>query len=152
MKQLQRQLDCLHRYIAGRQLPDKAVSVLDTACARLALGQNSTPPRLEDILRQIDALEVQQRVLERETKIGADHSEKLTEIETQLAAAKKDRDILKKQWEKEKSLMEKIRDLQESLESSEKKEPKASAKQSECSGCHSRSLKQSLLRCKVSKA
>jgi ATP-dependent Clp protease ATP-binding subunit ClpA len=41
-----------HRYIAGRQLPDKAVSVLDTACARLSLGQNSTPPRLEDILRR----------------------------------------------------------------------------------------------------
>src|SRR5208282_2929245 len=46
-----------HRYIAGRQLPDKAVSVLDTACARLSLGQNSTPPRLEDIQRQIDSLE-----------------------------------------------------------------------------------------------
>ena len=66
-----------HRYIAGRQLPDKAVSVLDTACARLSLGQNSTPPRLEDILRQIDALEVQKRVLERETKIGGIHAEKL---------------------------------------------------------------------------
>ena len=119
-----------HRYIAGRQLPDKAVSVLDTACARLALGQNSTPPRLEDILRRIDALEVQQRVLERETKIGADHSERLTEIETQLAAAKKDRDILKEQWEKEKSLIEKIRSLQEGLESPEKKGTKTSAKQS----------------------
>jgi type VI secretion system protein VasG len=119
-----------HRYIAGRQLPDKAVSVLDTACARLALGQNSTPPRLEDILRQIDALEVQQRVLERETKIGADHSEKLTEIETQLAAAKKDRDILKKQWERERSLIEKIRGLQEGLESPEKKGSKLPAKQS----------------------
>ncbi len=66
-----------HRYIAGRQLPDKAISVLDTACARLSLGQNSTPPRLEDIQRQLDALEVQKRVLERETKIGADHAERL---------------------------------------------------------------------------
>jgi type VI secretion system protein VasG len=114
-----------HRYIAGRQLPDKAVSVLDTACARLALGQNSTPPRLEDVLRRIDALEVQQRVLERETKIGADHAERLTEIETQMAAAKEERDTLSAQWEKEKTLTEKIRGLQEGLESTETKDPEA---------------------------
>jgi len=120
-----------HRYIAGRQLPDKAVSVLDTACARLSLGQNSTPPRLEDTLRQIDALEVQKRILERETKIGADHAERLAEIETQIAAAKQERDILTEQWEKEKTLTEKIRGLQESLESPEKKDSEASAKESE---------------------
>ena len=121
-----------HRYIAGRQLPDKAVSVLDTACARLSLGQNSTPPRLEDTLRQIDALEVQKRILERETKIGADHAERLAEIETQIAAAKQERDILTEQWEKEKTLTEKIRGLQESLESPEKKkDSEASANESE---------------------
>jgi type VI secretion system protein VasG len=114
-----------HRYIAGRQLPDKAVSVLDTACARLSLGQNSTPPRLEDILRRIDALNVQKRVLERETKIGADHVERLTEIEEHIAAATEERDILNEQWEKEKALTAKIRELQESLESAEKKDPKA---------------------------
>jgi type VI secretion system protein VasG len=124
-----------HRYIAGRQLPDKAVSVLDTACARLALGQNSIPPRLEDVMRRIDALEVQQRVLERETKIGADHAERLTEIATQLAAAKEERDTLSAQWEKEKTLTEKIRGLQEGLESShpessETKSPEASEKES----------------------
>jgi type VI secretion system protein VasG len=105
-----------HRYIAGRQLPDKAVSVLDTACARLSLGQNSTPPRLEDILRRIDALEVQKRVLERETKIGGDHAEKLAEIETHIATAKAERDVLNEQWEKEKALTAKIRGLQEKLE------------------------------------
>ena len=110
-----------HRYIAGRQLPDKAVSVLDTACARLSLGQNSTPPRLEDIQRQLDALEVQKRVLGRETKIGADHAEKLELIESQIAAAKEEEAVLKEQWEKEKGLIEKIRKLQESLESAEKK-------------------------------
>jgi type VI secretion system protein VasG len=43
-----------HRYLAGRQLPDKAVSVLDTACARLALGQSATPPAIEDSVRQLD--------------------------------------------------------------------------------------------------
>jgi type VI secretion system protein VasG len=114
-----------HRYIAGRQLPDKAVSVLDTACARLSLGQNSTPPRLEDILRRIDALEVQKRVLERETKIGGDHAEKLAEIEAHIVTAKEERDVLNEQWEKEKGLTGKIRALQEGLESAEKKDPNA---------------------------
>src|ERR1039457_5301618 len=120
-----------HRYIAGRQLPDKAVSVLDTACARLSLGQNSTPPRLEDIQRQLDALEVQKRVLGRETKIGADHAEKLELIETQIVAAKEDEAFLKEQWEKEKGLIEKIRKLQESLESTEKKGSEEAGKESE---------------------
>ena len=72
-----------HRFLAGRQLPDKAVSILDTACARLSLGQNATPPALEDTTRQIDALEVQKRILDRETIVGADHQEKLGEIEEQ---------------------------------------------------------------------
>ena len=120
-----------HRYIAGRQLPDKAVSVLDTACARLSLGQNSTPPRLEDIQRQLDSLEVQKRVLERETKIGADHEERLGLIETQIAAAKEEEAILKEQWEKEKGLIEKIRKLQESLESAEKEGSESAGKEGE---------------------
>ena len=55
-----------HRFLAGRQLPDKAVSVLDTACARLALGQNSIPAAIEDASRELDDLAVQTRVLERE--------------------------------------------------------------------------------------
>src|SRR6476660_7804025 len=74
-----------HRYLAGRQLPDKAVSVLDTACARLALGQSATPPAIEDSVRQLDDLAVQQRILERETATGADHRERLQEIATKSA-------------------------------------------------------------------
>ena len=76
-----------HRYLAGRQLPDKAVSVLDTACARLALGQNTTPPAIEDAVRQIDDYEVQQRILGRESAVGVDHSERLAEIRKQKADA-----------------------------------------------------------------
>ncbi len=106
-----------HRYIAGRQLPDKAVSVLDTACARLSLGQNSTPPRLEDVLRQIDALEVQKRVLDRETKIGADHADRLQKIEVEIAQATAERDSLRVQWDKERDLVGAIRKLQAELES-----------------------------------
>src|SRR5579864_3936632 len=70
-----------HRYLPDRQLPDKAVSVLDTACARLALGQNSTPAAIEDATRRLDDLAVQTRVLEREAAVGTDHDERLSSIE-----------------------------------------------------------------------
>ena len=106
-----------HRYIAGRQLPDKAVSVLDTACARLSLGQNSTPPRIEGISRRVDSLDVQKRVLARETVIGADHSERQLEIETQIIAAREEFASLQAQFEKEKALVGRIRELQIVLES-----------------------------------
>jgi type VI secretion system protein VasG len=75
-----------HRYLPDRQLPDKAVSVLDTACARLALGQNSIPSPIEDSTRTLDDLAVQSRVLEREVNLGADHSERLTEIAERRSA------------------------------------------------------------------
>ena len=105
-----------HRYLAGRQLPDKAVSVLDTACARLALGQSATPPAIEDSVRQLDDLAVQQRILEREAATGTDHRERLFEI------AKKGTDIesrlsaLRTRFEKERDLVTTIRDLRTQLE------------------------------------
>src|SRR6201996_7658750 len=105
-----------HRYLAGRQLPDKAVSILDTACARLALGQNTTPPALEDLQRQIDALAVRQRILEREEAVGTDHAEKLQELATQKAAAEASLKTLTDRWDKERELVGKIRDLRNKLE------------------------------------
>jgi type VI secretion system protein VasG len=105
-----------HRFLAGRQLPDKAVSILDTACARLSLGQNATPPALEDTTRQIDALEVQKRILDRETVVGADHQEKLAEIEEQKTVATTKLKALQERWDKERELVAKIRELREKLE------------------------------------
>ena len=105
-----------HRFLAGRQLPDKAVSILDTACARLSLGQNATPPALEDTTRQIDALEVQKRILDRETVVGADHQEKLAEIDSQKTAATTKLKALQERWDKERELVVKIRELREKLE------------------------------------
>jgi type VI secretion system protein VasG len=105
-----------NRYLAGRQLPDKAVSVLDTACARLSLGQNATPPAIEDVTRRIDDLTVQERILNREAAAGTDHAERLEsiakerqELEAQLAA-------LNQRWEKTKDLVERIRELRTQLE------------------------------------
>ena len=105
-----------HRYLAGRQLPDKAVSILDTACARLSLGQNATPPAIEDASRQLDALEVQKRILDREEIVGADHQERLAEIESEKSAAEAQLTTLKERWEKERELVSKIRELREKLE------------------------------------
>src|SRR5215217_2223461 len=74
-----------HRYLPDRQLPDKAVSVMDTACARLALGQSATPSAVEDAQRVLEDLEVQSRVLEREQALGADHTERLQKIAQEKA-------------------------------------------------------------------
>jgi len=106
-----------HRYLAGRQLPDKAVSVLDTACARLALGQSATPPAIEDSVRQLDDLAVQKRILEREAATGADHRERLADIGQKSADIESRLSTLRTRFEKERDLVTTIRDLRTQLES-----------------------------------
>ncbi|HKQ85773.1 MAG TPA: type VI secretion system ATPase TssH [Candidatus Acidoferrales bacterium] len=105
-----------HRYLAGRQLPDKAVSVLDTACARLSLGQNATPPAIEDAIRQIDDFGVQQRILEREMVVGVDHTERLAQLASQKASVQANLKALQDRWDKERGLVVQIRDIREKLE------------------------------------
>ncbi|HTZ74014.1 MAG TPA: type VI secretion system ATPase TssH [Candidatus Aquilonibacter sp.] len=105
-----------HRYLAGRQLPDKAVSVLDTACARLSLGQNATPPAIEDAIRQIDDFDVQQRILEREMVVGVDHTERLAQLASQRASVQANLKALQDRWDKERGLVVQIRDIREKLE------------------------------------
>jgi type VI secretion system protein VasG len=105
-----------HRYLAGRQLPDKAVSVLDTACARLSLGQNATPGAIEDTVRQIDDLSVQERILQRELAVGHDHSERLDEILSRKRNLEAQLEESRGKWEKVKRLVETIRDVRGKLE------------------------------------
>ena len=105
-----------HRYLAGRQLPDKAVSVLDTACARLALGQNATPPAIEDAIRRLDDLAVQKRILERESAVGADHRERLEQIASEASVLEGKLAAMRERWEKERDLVSKIRELRIELE------------------------------------
>ena len=69
-----------HRYISGRQLPDKAVSVLDTACARVALGQVAEPPAVEDARRRISLINTEIDILEREAMTGGHHQDRLAEL------------------------------------------------------------------------
>jgi type VI secretion system protein VasG len=105
-----------HRYLPDRQLPDKAVSVLDTACARLALGQNSIPPAIEDATRTLEDLAVQARVLDREMNLGADHKERLAEIAERRTATESRLEGLKGRWEKETGLVNQIREVRAKLE------------------------------------
>ncbi|HZO57698.1 MAG TPA: type VI secretion system ATPase TssH [Bryobacteraceae bacterium] len=105
-----------HRYLVGRQLPDKAVSILDTACARLALGQSATPPALENATRLLDDLQVQKRVLEREQAAGADHAERLTSIVDGIGKTEAELAALRDRWDKEGALVAEIRELRTQLE------------------------------------
>jgi type VI secretion system protein VasG len=125
-----------HRYLAGRQLPDKAVSVLDTACARLALGQSATPPVIEDCVRQIDDLAVQQRILEREAAVGADHAERLREIAKSKVETENRLSGLRTSFDKERDLVLRIRDLRAQLEAAmtSSGQPSASGDGSTASG------------------
>jgi type VI secretion system protein VasG len=105
-----------HRYLADRQLPDKAVSVLDTACARLALGQNATPGLVEDAMRRLEDIAVQIRILEREAAVGADHTERLAELARQRTETREELDRLNARWNAEKDLVAKVRAVREQLE------------------------------------
>src|SRR5712691_8245223 len=105
-----------HRYISGRQLPDKSVSVLDTACARVALGQVATPPAVEDCLRQITHMETEIGILERESLTGGDYRERLAELAESKAAAESRLAELEVRWEEERRLVGALRTLRDQLE------------------------------------
>ncbi|MEO1618886.1 MAG: AAA family ATPase, partial [Planctomycetota bacterium] len=105
-----------NRYISGRQLPDKSVSLLDTACARIRLSQSSTPPAIEDAIRQRDQLDVSIRILKREQQTGADQSEAISEAEAARVDVEQHLEVLQTQWDAEKELLHKIVDLRIKLD------------------------------------
>ncbi|NQU23390.1 MAG: type VI secretion system ATPase TssH [Candidatus Nealsonbacteria bacterium] len=105
-----------HRYISGRQLPDKAVSLLDTASARVAIGQTAVPPPLEDCRRRIDQLRLSIEILTRENLAGADHQQRLEELDEELQKTEAELVTVQTQWDREKELVTKIRDIREQLE------------------------------------
>ena len=104
-----------HRYIPSRQLPDKAISLLDTACARVAVSQHATPAEVEDIERRLSALQIEQGIIEREEAIGIDVTERKTEVEAAIAAAQTDLDAAKLRWDAEKELVTEILDIRSKL-------------------------------------
>lgn len=106
-----------HRYITGRQLPDKAVSVLDTACARVGISQAATPAEVEDLLRKIDAIHAEIRALEREAASEhINHSERIQTLKDELKKDEVKLGELQTKWQQEKDLVEQIRDIRAQLE------------------------------------
>ncbi|SDK88798.1 type VI secretion system protein VasG [Pseudomonas delhiensis] len=107
------------RYLSGRQLPDKAVSVLDTACARVALAQAAQPGALEDCLREGDNLRAEIAVLEKESASGADHAARLAELKAALEQARQREEVLKAQWQRELELVKRLHELETRAEAGE---------------------------------
>ncbi len=97
-----------HRYISGRQLPDKAISVLDTACARVAVGQNGTPAPLEALVRAIATAESRRAVLRREQAMGRNHADAIAGIEAELAELLGRRERLQAKLAQERSAVAEI--------------------------------------------
>ncbi len=97
-----------HRYIPARQLPDKSVSVLDTACARVAIGRSATPAPVEDQRRRLDALDTEARILRRESALGVDHAERLAEIAAARAEGETRLAALEARWKQELELVDRL--------------------------------------------
>ena len=105
-----------HRYIAGRQLPDKAISVLDTACARVAIGLGATPATLEDAQRDLDQLKTEIASLEREAITSDDHLERIEKLKaTQIVKEQREAE-LRNRWETEKNHIARIHELRDKME------------------------------------
>jgi type VI secretion system protein VasG len=104
-----------HRYIPSRQLPDKAVSLIDTACARVAISQHAIPPTLENCQRNISALESEHAIVEREFAIGIDHQQRKAGIEANLASEKSRLTKLEAAYKKEKEVVSEILELRRKL-------------------------------------
>ncbi len=106
-----------HRYIAARQLPDKAVSVLDTACARVAVNLHAVPAAVETCQRRIEALKTSLALMRRDAAIGLANDKQLADIETQLQQEQQRLPELEARWNKEKSLITGIVELRQKLRS-----------------------------------
>jgi type VI secretion system protein VasG len=104
-----------HRYIPSRQLPDKAVSLIDTACARVAVSQHATPAPVEDSQRRISALEAESEAIHREARIGLDHTERIRSLEKSLADERKRYADLEAAWKTEKEMVDRILTLRAKL-------------------------------------
>ncbi|WP_198118772.1 type VI secretion system ATPase TssH [Massilia rhizosphaerae] len=117
-----------HRYISGRQLPDKAVSVLDTACAKVALGQKATPAVLEDCTRRVEHLDARIQALVREESAGAMHAAALAALRAERAQALEDQERLRARWDAEQALCAEIHAMRARLEAGQGDSPALHAK------------------------
>ena len=105
-----------HRYITGRQLPDKAIGVLDTASARVAIAQHSMPAALEDAIRRAESVQEEINTLKREQQLGIDHGLRIEELTDEWWKLDDLRRQLEARWQVEVSTLQKIRDVERRLE------------------------------------
>ena len=104
-----------HRYIPDRQLPDKSVSLLDTICARVAISQHAVPAEVDDCRKRISALETELQIIDRETSVGMDTSEREGAGSDKLAAEQERLQQLEERWNAEKDLVDKILGIRKQL-------------------------------------
>ncbi|MBL8316478.1 MAG: type VI secretion system ATPase TssH [Rubrivivax sp.] len=97
-----------HRYIPARQLPDKSVSLLDTACARVAVSLHATPAEVDDCARRIESLETEAGIIGRESAIGIDTRERDATVQEQLGHERARLDALNTRWQAEKGLVDRL--------------------------------------------
>ncbi|CAM3158907.1 chaperone [Ectopseudomonas mendocina] len=107
-----------HRYIPARQLPDKSVSLLDTACARVAISLHAVPAEVDDSRRRIEALETELQIIAREHAIGIDVSLRQANSESLLAAERERLAELENRWAEEKQLVDELLATRASLRES----------------------------------
>lgn len=119
------------RYIPDRQLPDKAVSLLDTSCARVSLSQHSTPALIEGVQRQVEVLETELRVISREQALGAETKRTAEELETELEAERTKLAALEERWSKERELVEQVlplrKEIRDEVDGASQGDPEAGA-------------------------
>lgn len=105
-----------HRYIPGRQLPDKSVSLLDTACARVSLSQSSTPAAIEDCERRILHAQTTLNTLQREHAADGSHQQRMDALQQELSNASDTLSILREQFQQESVLIGQIREIREQID------------------------------------
>jgi type VI secretion system protein VasG len=104
-----------HRYIPARQLPDKAVSLLDTTCARVAISQHAVPAEVEDSRRRIEALDTELEIIGREEAIGADCGMRRRDAEAKRVSERDRLGELEKRWQAEKEVVDQILEARRKL-------------------------------------
>ena len=104
-----------HRYIPARQLPDKAVSLLDTAAARVAISQSATPALIEDARVAIAAREAEKAALVRDSDLGVDDTDRMTDLDADIATLRDKLAALESEWAAEQTLVNDIRSIREIL-------------------------------------
>lgn len=105
-----------HRYIPARQLPDKAISLLDTACARVAVSQHAIPAPIELIQNKLQALQIECAAINKESVFGQEHSIRLAEIEANQTTLAIELEQLKAQWANEKQILTALQNLRLEME------------------------------------